>query len=166
METFGPIEHRLEPVGVVDGAEYFNDSKATNPDAVLKALTAFEDRPIIVLLGGRNKGNDFTVLAEAVSRRCRVAVLFGESLPELRAAFVAAGGDTVESSSMSDAVSAARELARPGDVVLLSPACASFDEFRSFEHRGDAFKQIAVRGVEAGDDEELAGRGNDAGAAG
>jgi len=142
LRSFAPIEHRLEPVGAVRGVEYFNDSKATNPDAVLKALTAFDGRELIVLLGGRNKGNDFGELARAVAERCRLAVLFGESRPELEAAFHLTGGATAEVAGLSEALEAAAQAARPGDVVLLSPACASFDEFRSYEHRGSVFREL------------------------
>lgn len=146
LRTFRPIAHRLEPVGVVAGVHYYNDSKATNPDAVLKALTAFDERPLIVLLGGRNKGNDFTELAGAVAGRCRLAVLFGESTPELRDAFARAGAGcpTLEAAGLRDAVAAAAGVASPGEVVVLSPACASFDEFRSYEHRGDVFRETVA----------------------
>ncbi len=142
LRTFAPIEHRLEPAGVVGDVEYCNDSKATNPDAVLKALTAFGERPIILLLGGRNKGNDFTPLATAVAARCKTAVLFGEALGQLREAFAGTGCRTLEAPDLAGAVGIAAETARPGDVVLLSPACASFDEFRSYEHRGEVFKGL------------------------
>jgi UDP-N-acetylmuramoylalanine--D-glutamate ligase len=141
LRSFRPIEHRLEPVGTVRGVEFYNDSKATNPDAVLKALTAFDGRGIIVLLGGRNKGNDFGDLAEAVAGRCRSAVLFGESLPELREAFDRAGGAYEEAVGLREAVVMAMRSSLVGDVVLLSPACASFDEFNSYEHRGAAFRE-------------------------
>jgi UDP-N-acetylmuramoylalanine--D-glutamate ligase len=141
LRSFEPIEHRLEPVGTVRGVEYFNDSKATNPDAVLKALTAFDGRGIVVLLGGRNKGNDFAELAEAVTDRCRLAVLFGESLPELREAFQRAGGAYEEAAGLSDALLKAARSSVAGDVVLLSPACASFDQFTSYEHRGAVFRE-------------------------
>ncbi len=142
LRTFAPIAHRLEPVGDVAGVEYFNDSKATNPDAVLKALTAFAERPLVVLLGGRNKGNDFTALATAVSRRAKAAVLFGESAPELERSLAGAPIEVVTASGMTDAFSAAARLASPGDAVLLSPACASFDEFSGYEERGDVFRTL------------------------
>ncbi len=144
LAEFRPIEHRLEPAGEVGGVAYCNDSKATNPDAVLKALTAFADQPIILLLGGRNKGSDFGPLAEAVAGRCRSVVLFGEALPELREAFSRHGMTTLESPSMVGAVGLASSSAVPGDTILLSPGCASFDEFRSYEHRGVAFKSIVA----------------------
>jgi UDP-N-acetylmuramoylalanine--D-glutamate ligase len=128
----------------VDGTAWFNDSKATNPDAVLKALTAFSDKPLIVLLGGRNKGNDFGPLAAAVSEYAKAAVLFGESRHELAEAFGGTRARWVEAVSLSDACEAARALAEPGDAVVLSPACASFDEFTSYEHRGKVFKDLVA----------------------
>jgi UDP-N-acetylmuramoylalanine--D-glutamate ligase len=141
LRSFEPIEHRLEPVGTVGGVQWFNDSKATNPDAVFKALGAFGETPLIVLLGGRNKGNDFGPLAEAVARRAKVAVLFGESRIELAAAFKGLEVGIVEAISLDDAIEVANQLAVPGDAVVLSPACASFDEFTSYEHRGRFFKE-------------------------
>jgi UDP-N-acetylmuramoylalanine--D-glutamate ligase len=144
LATFEPIEHRLEPAGETGGVAWFNDSKATNPDAVLKALTAFEDRPLIVLLGGRNKGNEFDILAAAVAARARAAVLFGEARGELASAFAGRPVQVIEAVSLSDACEAARALAEPGDAVVLSPACASFDEFTSYEHRGRVFKDLVA----------------------
>jgi len=149
LKTFEPIEHRLEPVIDVDGAEWFNDSKATNPDAVFKALTAFSDRPLVILLGGRNKDNDLRPLAEAVSARAKAAVLFGEVRERLSEAFQGLPIHTVEAVSLSDACEAARALAEPGDAVVLSPACKSFDEFTSYEHRGETFKELVAKMAEA-----------------
>jgi len=141
LRTFKPIEHRLEPAGTIDGVQWFNDSKATNPDAVFKALGAFGDSPLVILLGGRNKHNDFGPLAEAVARRAKAAILFGESRLELAGAFEGLDVETHEAVSLDDAIEVARSLAEPGDVVALSPACASFDEFTSYEDRGRFFKQ-------------------------
>ncbi len=145
LRSFKPIEHRLEPVEWVRDVEYFNDSKATNPDSVMKALTAFDERPLIVLLGGHNKGNDFAALAEDVAARCRAAVLFGEARPELEAAFAGLPMEAASAETMLQALRVASEIAVPGDVVLLSPGCASFDEFTSYEHRGRAFKDAVLR---------------------
>lgn len=143
LRTFRPIEHRLEPVGTARGAEWFNDSKATNPDATLKAIEAFVDRPLILLLGGRNKGNDFSRLATVASERARAVIVFGEAAPQIAAAF---GGTAAlqRASTLADAVERAAEVARPGDAVLLSPACASFDEFANFEERGRAFAALVA----------------------
>jgi UDP-N-acetylmuramoylalanine--D-glutamate ligase len=139
LRTFSPIEHRLEPVATIGGVMFVNDSKATNPDAVLKALTAFEERPVIVLLGGRNKGNDFDELARACGGRCRLSILYGEARAELEAAFARAAAPCALADTMLGALALAVGGARDGDVVLLSPACASFDEFTDFEDRGRTF---------------------------
>ena len=142
LRTFEPIEHRLEPVAEIAGVGWFNDSKATNPDAVLKALTAFGDRPLVVLLGGRNKGNDMRPLAEAVSARARIAIVFGEAGAEIETAFVGLDVAVERTSGLAEAVELAASLALTGDAVVLSPACASFDEFTSYEHRGAVFKEL------------------------
>ena len=142
LRSFKAIEHRLEPVGCVAGVEWFNDSKATNPDAVFKAIDAFAEEPMVLLLGGRNKGNDFRALAERAAGRAKAVVVFGESRVDLTHAFEGRAIVVVEAVSLVDAVGAACELAIPGDVVVLSPACASFDEFTSYEHRGQVFKSL------------------------
>jgi UDP-N-acetylmuramoylalanine--D-glutamate ligase len=146
LRSFAPIEHRLEPVGVVRGVEYVNDSKATNPDAVAKALTAFADRPVVLLLGGRNKGSRFEDLATVLPGRVREVVLFGESGPSIAEQVGHAVGSTT-TRGLSEAVAMAARAARKGDVVLLSPGCASFDEFDDYAARGDAFRRI-VRDME------------------
>ena len=150
LVSFQPIEHRLEPAGVVDGAEYFNDSKATNPDAVLKALTAFGVRPLVVLLGGRNKGVPMRPLAEQVAVRARAVVLFGEARGELESAFD--GLEVIRTSvrGLAEAVDAAHAIAESGDVVLLSPGCTSFDEFSGYEERGRRFKQLVTHAAGGG----------------
>jgi len=148
LRNFRGVEHRLEFVRELDGVAYVNDSKATNVDAVWYALRSF-DRPLVVLMGGRDKGNDYARLLDPVRTHVRAIVAIGESAGAVRAAF--SGVVPVEeASSMADAVRAARALARPGDTVLLSPACASFDWFDDYEHRGRAFKEI-VTGLRTGD---------------
>ena len=151
LRTFEPIAHRLEPVATVRGVEWFNDSKATNHDAVFKALHAFGGRPLVVLLGGRNKGNDFAPLAREVAETAKAAVLFGESRVELASAFEDVDVHVVEAVTLADAVEAAYDLALSGDVVVLSPACASFDEFTSYESRGDEFKRMVLGRAEDGE---------------
>ncbi len=158
LRTFAPIEHRLEPAGDVGGVEYFNDSKATNPDAVLKALTAFADRPLIVLLGGRNKGNDFTDLAGAVSTRAKAAVLFGEAAGELDRAFTTSAIPHPAVATMADALDVAASMAVTADAVLLSPACASFDEFSGYEERGRVFKQLVEERARRAEDPDVGTR--------
>ena len=148
LRTFAPLEHRIEPCGTVGGAECFNDSKATNVDATLKALAAFPGRRLVVLLGGDDKGTDLAPLVEAVHEHAAAAVCFGAAGPRFAAAFEQAAPNAPEGfcllrvSRLKDAFEAALSQAGPGDAVLLSPACASFDEFGSFEERGRVFKSL------------------------
>lgn len=142
LRSFQPIEHRLEPAGVVSGAEYFNDSKATNPDAVMKALTAFGERPLVLLLGGRNKGVDLRPLAQRASERARAVICFGEAAAEFEEAFAGLALEPVVTAGLADALDAARAVARAGDVVVLSPGCTSFDEFSGYDERGRRFKDL------------------------
>ncbi len=140
LRNFKGVEHRLEFVREVDGVRYVNDSKATNVDSVWYALQSFRE-PIVVLLGGRDKGNDYARLTELVRAHVRSIVAIGESAGTVEAAF----RDVVpirHAASMEEAVTVARSVAHRGDVVLLSPACASFDWFRNYEHRGEVFKQL------------------------
>lgn len=152
LATFSPVEHRLQFVETVEGVAWYNDSKATNPDAVFKALSAFEKEPIVLLLGGRNKGNRFLDLARAAFAKpnFKYALCFGEAGQVIFDDFIEVEhevfGDgqpakTLLLPMMNDAMEKARALADAGDCVVLSPACASFDEFNSFEHRGDVFME-------------------------
>jgi UDP-N-acetylmuramoylalanine--D-glutamate ligase len=142
LKNFKGVEHRLEFVRELDGIVYVNDSKATNVDSVWYALRAF-DRPLIVLMGGRDKGNDYARLRDPVQKNVRGVVAIGESADKVRAAF-AALVPVEPAATMGEAVRAARRLARPGDIVLLSPACASFDWFENYEHRGRVFKEVVM----------------------
>lgn len=146
LRTFDPIEHRLEPVALVSDVQYVNDSKATNPGATLMALTAFVDRPVLLLLGGRNKDNSFAELAEKARVGTRIVVAFGEAAPEIVGALQATGATYEVRDTMLEALACAAQLADPGDVVLLSPACASFDEFDGYAHRGRVFKSAVIAG--------------------
>ena len=140
LATFAGVEHRLEFVREADGIRFVNDSKATNVDSVWYALQSFAE-PIVLLLGGRDKGNDYSRLTELVRERVRSIVAIGESAEKVKTAF--AGVKPVQrAGSMAEAVQTARQMARRGDVVLLSPACASFDWFRNYEHRGQVFKEL------------------------
>jgi UDP-N-acetylmuramoylalanine--D-glutamate ligase len=123
---------------------YYNDSKATNVDAAIKALESFPGN-IILIAGGRDKAADFSALRMLMQRRVKHLVLLGEAADKIRQA-LAGTVDISEAPSMMEAVSMCRSLARPGDVVLLAPACASFDMFDNYEHRGRAFKE-AVRSM-------------------
>ncbi len=147
LRDFKGVEHRLEFVLEDGGVLFYNDSKATNPAAAATALKAF-DRGIIWLAGGRNKGNSFEGLAEEAAGRVKLAVLFGESAPDLRRALTARDVPAADAGSLAEAVHTATTRARAGDVVLLAPACASFDMFRDYEDRGRAFKAAVL--VEVG----------------
>jgi UDP-N-acetylmuramoylalanine--D-glutamate ligase len=140
LRNFKGVEHRLEFVRELDGVRYINDSKATNVDSVWYALQAFE-QPIVLILGGRDKGNDYTRLKELAKKHVRLIVAIGESAAKVEAEF-ANVVPVRRVSSMEEAVSVSRKLAKSGDIVLLSPACASFDWFQNYEHRGRVFKQL------------------------
>ena len=140
LRNFKGVEHRLEFVREHKGVRYFNDSKATNVDSVWYALQAFQE-PIVLLLGGRDKGNDYTRLTDLVRTHVKSIVAIGESAATVEQAFQRAT-NVVRASSMDEAVERAAGLAAAGDVVLLSPACASFDWFENYEHRGRVFKEL------------------------
>ena len=147
LRTFPGVPHRLEPVRELEGVLYVNDSKATNPEAAEQALSAYDPQPMRLILGGSLKGSSFERLAEeAARRRVLRAYLIGEAAPQLARALAAAGVDHVEAGDLETAVRLAREEAEPGEVVLLSPACASFDQFRDYEARGLRFRML-VEGV-------------------
>lgn len=157
LRTFAPLEHRIEPCGTVRGTTCYNDSKATNVDATLKALEAFPETLPLVLLGGDDKGTDLAPLVAAAHAHTRVVVCFGAAGERFALAFedaadaAPAGFELVRAGHLEDALDAALVVARTGDVILLSPACASFDEFNSFEERGCAFKNlVAVRAAAQG----------------
>jgi len=142
LKNFKGVEHRLEFVRELDGVVYVNDSKATNVDAVWYALQSFTS-PIVVLLGGRDKGNDYSRLVDPVRKHVRAIVAMGESAEKVRAAFSGVV-PLAMARSMDEAVRSARGMAKRGDVVLLSPACASFDWFQNYEHRGRVFKDLVM----------------------
>lgn len=148
--AFSPLEHRIEPCGELAGVRFVNDSKATNTDAVSKALTAFEPGHVVILLGGHDKGTDLSEMAADVARHAHVAVCFGEAGERIAEAVEAAGGAVVRAEHLEQALDAGIEAARPGDTVLLSPACSSFDEFSGFEERGRAFKSLVADRIAKG----------------
>jgi UDP-N-acetylmuramoylalanine--D-glutamate ligase len=139
LDSFEPAPHRLESVGTIDGVEFINDSKATNVDAVFYALDAME-RPIVWIAGGTDKGNDYDPLLALAKAKVRALVCLGVDNEKLRAAFAEQLPTVVETRNMETAIQQARQLAQPGDVVLLSPACASFDLFKNYIDRGDQFR--------------------------
>jgi len=136
IATFAPMPHRLQPVTEIDGVRYVDDSKATNPAAVIAALRSYE-QPIVLIAGGRSKGSDFTAMGAEIAGRVKAVVGIGETAREILAAARDVTG--AEAFSMEEAVQRARRFAQPGDVVLLSPGCASFDMFASADDRGDQF---------------------------
>jgi len=137
LRAYRPLPHRMELVRVVDGVAYINDSKATNVDATAKSLESI-DGPVIVILGGRDKEGDFGALLPYL-KSARRAVLIGEARNVIARA-LAGRVDTTEASDMADAVRSARASAKPGDTVLLAPACASFDMFKNYQERGEVFR--------------------------
>jgi UDP-N-acetylmuramoylalanine--D-glutamate ligase len=136
---FKGVEHRLEYVAEIDGIKFYNDSKATNVDSTVKALEAFELN-IIVILGGKDKGSDYTVLAPLIRNRVKQIILIGAASDKI-AGQLEGAGPMIRALSMQDAVVKSMEVATAGDIVLLAPACASFDMFDNYEHRGRVFKE-------------------------
>jgi UDP-N-acetylmuramoylalanine--D-glutamate ligase len=145
LKKFRGLPHRIEHVAAIDGTDYYNDSKATTVDSVAKALEVFE-RPVILIMGGRNKGSNFSLLKKSVEKHVKKLIVIGEAQDEITASL----GDiaeTVRADSMENCVKLAHGSAEPGDVVLLSPACSSFDMFTSYSHRGAVFRS-AVEALE------------------
>ena len=145
LKAFPPLEHRIEPCGEAGGVSFVNDSKATNVDAAIRAYSAFAPGAAVVLLGGCDKMTDLAPLVEATRENAKAAVCFGDAGARFFEAFAqvsAEGFPIVRAQHLSDAFEAACAIAEPGDTVLLSPACSSFDEFSCFEERGEAFKAL------------------------
>jgi UDP-N-acetylmuramoylalanine--D-glutamate ligase len=139
LDHFKGLAHRLEPVATINGVQYYNDSKATNVDGVLRALNSFS-KPVLLLMGGRDKGGNFSVLQDLIRARAKELIVMGEAAEAIRAAL----GQllpTKAATSMQDAVKKAFQDADPEDVVLLSPGCASFDWYKNYAERGDDFRR-------------------------
>ncbi|MBI4562113.1 MAG: UDP-N-acetylmuramoyl-L-alanine--D-glutamate ligase [Candidatus Rokubacteria bacterium] len=143
ITAFRAVPHRLEWIRDIGGVAYYNDSKGTNVASTVKALESFAE-PLILIAGGRGKGQDFAPLAKAAAGRVRLGVLVGEDRDRIGKALAAAAIPVAPAGSMDEAVRLASAAARPGEVVLLSPACASFDMFENFERRGDAFRAAVL----------------------
>jgi len=143
LKSFKGVPHRLERVAEIGGVEYINDSKGTNPESAIKALEAFQ-KPIILIAGGSSKGQvDFSLLAKKIKEKVKELVLVGDTAEEILAAVTNVDFQQVRMVAyFSEAVLLAAKLAKPGDLVLLSPACASFDFFKNFEERGEEFKRL------------------------
>src|ERR1700761_2185537 len=140
IEKFQAVEHRLEYVATLHGVEFYNDSKATNVDATAKAIAAFSGG-IHLILGGKDKGSDYTTLAQLLRERVRAVYTIGSAAAKIESQL--RGIVSIHSCETLDgAVNAAASAAHPGEVVLLAPACSSFDQFESYEHRGRVFKEL------------------------
>lgn len=144
LTQFPGVAHRLEPVAVIDGVEYINDSKGTNPDATEKAIAAIK-QPIILILGGKDKGSDFAHLLIKGKEKIKTLIVIGETTDKILATAKQVGIDQIHPvKTYQEVVSFASKLAVTGDVVLLSPACASWDMFKNYEERGDLFKKLVL----------------------
>jgi UDP-N-acetylmuramoylalanine--D-glutamate ligase len=144
LRSFAGVKHRLEEVALRDGVRWVNDSKATNVASTLVALDAFAPGTIHLILGGQGKGQDFSMLRGPVGERCKAVYLIGEDARVIATALAGGAASVIECGDLERAVKGARGAARAGDVVLLSPACASFDQFADFEARGERFRELAA----------------------
>jgi UDP-N-acetylmuramoylalanine--D-glutamate ligase len=143
VKSFKAVEHRLEFVAEIAGVSFYNDSKATNVDATLKAVEAFPG-PLLVILGGKDKGSPYAPLREPLQTRARAVLLIGAAADRI-AEELDGAIPLIRAGNLDRAVTLAMEQAKPGDVVLLAPACSSFDQFENYEHRGRVFKQLVAR---------------------
>jgi UDP-N-acetylmuramoylalanine--D-glutamate ligase len=147
VRTFKAVEHRLEFVAEKSGVRFYNDSKATSVDATVKALDSFPGN-LWVILGGKDKGSDYTVLRDRLHNKAHAALLIGAAAEKI-ASHLNGAVQLVQAGTLDRAVAEAWSHAQPGDTVLLAPACASFDQFQSYEHRGRIFKEL-VNGIANG----------------
>lgn len=141
LKSFKGVEHRIEFVRELDGVKYFNDSKATNTDSLTVALESFSGGNLVLIMGGREKDNDYSSLVKLFKERVKKIIAIGESKDKI-CNFFSEKINVIKAETMQDAVNKARSSANPGDTVLLSPACKSFDMYESYEHRGTDFKNI------------------------
>jgi UDP-N-acetylmuramoylalanine--D-glutamate ligase len=140
LKTFKNAPHRLESVGVINGVEFVNDSKATNVDSVVYGLGSYE-KGLIWIAGGVDKGNDYNIIKDQVKKKVKVLICLGKDNEKLKKAFGDVVSQIYETQSVTDLVRQALKVAQSGDIVLLSPACASFDLFKNYEDRGDQFRK-------------------------
>jgi UDP-N-acetylmuramoylalanine--D-glutamate ligase len=140
VQNFKAVEHRLEYVATVKGVEYYNDSKATNVDATIKALESFA-KNIHLILGGKDKGSDYTVLNDLLRQRVKRVYTIGAAAEKIES-HIKGAAEIVHAETLENAIRRASAVAQPGDIVLLAPACASFDQFQSYNHRGQVFKEV------------------------
>jgi UDP-N-acetylmuramoylalanine--D-glutamate ligase len=147
LVRFTGLRHPSELVAEADGVAWVDDSKGTNPDAVVKSLAGFPDGRVILILGGSEKGSDFAILSGPAAAKARLVLTIGQSAEKIERAL--SGVEVQRAGTMERAVDAAAAAARPGDTVLLSPACASFDQYRNFEERGEHFRSLVLDRVAA-----------------
>src|ERR1700757_3824172 len=140
IQNFKAVEHRLEYVATIRGVEYFNDSKATNVDATIKALESFP-KNVHLILGGKDKGSDYTVLNDLLRQRVKRVYTIGAAAEKIES-HIKGAAEIVHAETLDNAVRRAAAVAKAGDIVLLAPACASFDQFQSYNHRGRVFKEV------------------------
>jgi UDP-N-acetylmuramoylalanine--D-glutamate ligase len=142
VRSFHAVEHRLEFVATVRGVDYYNDSKATNVDSTMKAIESFPGR-IHLILGGKDKKSDYTTLRPLLHERVRRVYTIGAAAEKIEA-HIAGAVDVVHAETLPTAVAKAHDAAEAGDIVLLAPACSSFDQFENYEHRGRVFKELVA----------------------
>ena len=143
LKTFKNAPHRLESIATIKGVEYVNDSKATNVDSVVYALGSY-DQPLVWIAGGIDKGNDYSIIKEQVRTKVKTLICLGKENDKLRKAFDDVVKKIYETQSVKELVRLAYQVAQKGDVVLLSPACASFDLFKNYEDRGNQFREAVL----------------------
>ena len=144
VRNFKAVEHRLEFVATIRGVDYYNDSKATNVDATIKALESFPSN-IHLILGGKDKGSDYSVLNDLLRQRVKRVYTIGAAAAKIESQIISSkngGPELVHAETLENAIRKANATAQSGDVVLLAPACASFDQFKNYEQRGKVFKEI------------------------
>jgi UDP-N-acetylmuramoylalanine--D-glutamate ligase len=144
VASYNGLEHRMEPVATIRGVEFINDSKATNINSTWFALESMS-KPTILILGGVDKGNDYTVIEELIASKVKAIVCLGTDNKKIKAAFKGKVKEVIETKSAKACVEACFKLAEKGDVVLLSPACASFDLFADYQDRGKQFKEAVLK---------------------
>jgi UDP-N-acetylmuramoylalanine--D-glutamate ligase len=144
LATFAGVTHRLETVAILDGVAYVNDSKATNVASATVGIASFP-RGVHLIAGGSDKGSDYSPLVAPVAKHADAVYLIGETAPAMHSALASSGVPIHETGDLERAVAAAHAAARPGDTVLLSPGCASYDQYRNYEERGDHFKALVAQ---------------------
>jgi UDP-N-acetylmuramoylalanine--D-glutamate ligase len=149
LRAYQGLPHRVEKIAVIDGVTYYDDSKGTNVGSTVAALNGFA-QPVVLIAGGEGKGQDFAPLRDPIARHARAVVLIGRDREQIARALEASGVPVERAATMDEAVQLARAASRPGDVVLLSPACASYDTFKNYGHRGDVFAAVVKKEVARG----------------